>query len=87
MEPEEGGGIDWDSEGDRMLVMKMVIKMADINTPTKSYDLHRTWTKRITEEFYQQVCVAGGGKSTSLLLLEIELLMEHVVYGGGGKFY
>lgn len=39
-----------------MLVMKMVIKMADINTPTKSFDLHRTWTMRITEEFYQQVC-------------------------------
>ena len=53
--PEEGGGIDWNSEVDRMLVMKMIIKMADINTPTKSYDLHRQWTERITEEFYQQV--------------------------------
>ena len=29
--------------------------MADINTATKSYDLHRAWTVRITEEFYQQV--------------------------------
>ena len=40
---------------DRMLVMKMLIKMADINTPTKSLQLHRKWTERITEEFYQQV--------------------------------
>ena len=40
---------------DRLLVMKMVIKMADINTPTKSLELHRSWTARITEEFYQQV--------------------------------
>lgn len=53
--PEEGDGIDWDSELDRMLVMKLLIKMADINTPTKSYELHRKWTSRITEEFYQQV--------------------------------
>ena len=53
--PEEGGGIDWESKVDRLLVMKMIIKMADINTPSKSYDLHRAWTKRITEEFYQQV--------------------------------
>ncbi len=52
---EEGGGIDWESEMDRLLVMQMVIKMADINTPTKSFDLHRSWSKRITEEFYQQV--------------------------------
>ena len=55
MNPEEGGGIDWSSEMDRMLVMKMIIKMADINTPTKSLELHRKWTERITEEFYQQV--------------------------------
>lgn len=58
--PEDGGGIDWSSEMDRMLVMKMIIKMADINTPTKSFDLHRKWTERITEEFYQQV--REGGK-------------------------
>ena len=55
MNPEEGGGIDWESEVDRLLVMKMLIKMADINTPSKSYELHRSWSKRITEEFYQQV--------------------------------
>ena len=59
MNPEEGGGIDWESKVDRLLVMKMIIKMADINTPSKSYELHRSWTKRITEEFYQQVWLVG----------------------------
>jgi len=59
--PEEGGGINWDVEMDRLLVMQMVIKMADINTPTKNYDLHRMWSGRITEEFYQQVGVAHDG--------------------------
>ena len=54
-DPLEGAGIDWTSDVDRLKVMKMVIKMADINTPTKSHDLHRSWTVRITEEFYQQV--------------------------------
>ena len=57
--PEEGGGINWDMEMDRLLVMQMVIKMADINTPTKNFDLHRNWSKRITEEFYQQVGMAS----------------------------
>ena len=57
MNIEDGGGIDWESEMDRLLVMQMMIKMADINTPTKSFELHRLWSKRITEEFYQQVGV------------------------------
>ena len=56
VDPEEGGGIDWSSEVDRLMVIKMIMKMADISTPTKSYELHRAWTKLITEEFYQQVC-------------------------------
>lgn len=53
--PEDGEPIDWSSEVDRLLVMKMIIKMADINTPTKSIELHRKWTVRITDEFFQQV--------------------------------
>ena len=49
------GNIDWSSEEDRLTVMKMVIKMADINGPSKSIELHKLWTECITEEFYQQV--------------------------------
>ena len=37
--------------------MKMVIKMADINGPTKSWRMHEFWTERITEEFFRQVLV------------------------------
>ena len=44
---------------DRLTVMKMIMKMADISTPTKSFELHRAWTKLITEEFFQQVPQIG----------------------------
>ena len=37
------------------MVSNMVIKLADINGPTKVKDLHVNWTYRITEEFYEQV--------------------------------
>ena len=37
------------------MVLKMVIKMADINGPAKSWKLHQFWTERITEEFFRQV--------------------------------
>ncbi len=32
----------------------MVIKLADINGPCKAQDIHRQWTARIAEEFYEQ---------------------------------
>ncbi|KAK6187714.1 hypothetical protein SNE40_005678 [Patella caerulea] len=51
---EEAPGIDWTQETDRMLVMQMVIKIADINGPGKARDLHFEWTRRIAEEFYEQ---------------------------------
>ncbi|ESO83445.1 hypothetical protein LOTGIDRAFT_133480, partial [Lottia gigantea] len=51
---DESPGIDWTSESDRMLVMQMVIKLADINGPSKARDLHFEWTRRIAEEFYEQ---------------------------------
>ncbi|XP_052808456.1 cGMP-inhibited 3',5'-cyclic phosphodiesterase 3A-like isoform X2 [Mya arenaria] len=47
-------GIDWTSETDRLLVAQMVIKLADINGPAKTRDLHTSWTDRISEEFYEQ---------------------------------
>jgi len=48
-------GIDWTSEADRLMTINMVVKMADINGPCKTKDLHLQWTDRITEEFYEQV--------------------------------
>lgn len=51
---EEGTGIEWNSEADRLLVMQMVIKLTDINGPAKKRELHIDWTRRISEEFYEQ---------------------------------
>jgi hypothetical protein len=47
-------GIDWQSETDRLLVLQMLIKLADLNGPTKAKDLHLNWVTRLTDEFYMQ---------------------------------
>lgn len=51
---DESPGVDWYSEGDRLLVLQMSIKLADINGPCKRRPLHLQWTQRIAEEFYEQ---------------------------------
>lgn len=51
---DEAPGIDWFSETDRLLLMQMCIKLADINGPCKYHDIHVQWTHRIAEEFYEQ---------------------------------
>ena len=51
---DESAGIDWVSETDRLLVMEVCIKLADINGPCKRRDIHLQWTHRIAEEFYEQ---------------------------------
>ena len=48
-------GIDWTNENDRLLVCQMCIKLADINGPAKSKELHLQWTEGIVNEFYEQV--------------------------------
>ncbi|PIK62866.1 putative cGMP-inhibited 3',5'-cyclic phosphodiesterase A isoform X 3 [Apostichopus japonicus] len=50
----DASGINWASEGDRLLVAEMCIKLADISGPTKQKDLHMNWTNRISKEFYDQ---------------------------------
>ncbi|XP_022108915.1 cGMP-inhibited 3',5'-cyclic phosphodiesterase A-like isoform X2 [Acanthaster planci] len=50
----DASGINWASEGDRLLVSQMCIKLADIAGPTKTFDLHYCWTMGISEEFYEQ---------------------------------
>ncbi|XP_015793123.1 cGMP-inhibited 3',5'-cyclic phosphodiesterase A isoform X1 [Tetranychus urticae] len=51
---DDGSGIDWFSETDRLLVMEMCIKLSDINGPCKERNIHLQWTHRIAEEFYEQ---------------------------------
>jgi hypothetical protein len=52
---DEASGVNWTVETDRLLAMQMVIKIADINGPAKTWKLHHDWTTRISEEFYEQV--------------------------------
>uniref|UniRef100_A0A914HM75 Phosphodiesterase n=1 Tax=Globodera rostochiensis TaxID=31243 RepID=A0A914HM75_GLORO len=46
--------MDLSNESDRVLISLMLIKFADINSPAKPYSLHRQWTERICQEFYEQ---------------------------------
>lgn len=50
--------------------MEMCIKLADINGPCKSHDIHVQWTYRISEEFYEQ------GDEESRLGLSISPFMD-----------
>jgi hypothetical protein len=53
----ETGAYDLDldaSPDDRMLVMKMIIKAADVSNPAKSLAVYRDWTDAIMTEFYAQ---------------------------------
>ena len=52
---ERAQDMDLANESDRVLVSLMLIKFADINSPAKPYALHRQWTERICQEFYEQV--------------------------------
>ncbi|RWS28465.1 cGMP-inhibited 3':5'-cyclic phosphodiesterase A-like protein [Leptotrombidium deliense] len=54
MNDDEASGIDWFAETDRLLVIEMCIKLADINGPCKEHNIHIQWTHRIAEEFYEQ---------------------------------
>lgn len=51
---EDSVGLDWSQDSDRLIIMNMLIKMADINGPCKKEELHLQWSKRIVHEFYMQ---------------------------------
>uniref|UniRef100_A0A0N4TGM1 PDEase domain-containing protein n=1 Tax=Brugia pahangi TaxID=6280 RepID=A0A0N4TGM1_BRUPA len=52
---EKASDMDLSNESHRVIISQMLIKFADINSPSKPYPLHRQWTDRICEEFYGQV--------------------------------
>ncbi|VIO93534.1 35-cyclic nucleotide phosphodiesterase family protein [Brugia malayi] len=51
---EKAPDMDLSNESHRVIISQMLIKFADINSPSKPYPLHRQWTDRICEEFYGQ---------------------------------
>lgn len=51
---DKAADMDLSSEADRVLVAQTLIKFADINSPAKPFQLHRQWTDRICQEFYEQ---------------------------------
>jgi len=62
--------IDWFCESDRLLVMEIIIKLADVNGPMKGHQLHCQWTERIAQEFYEQ------GDEERALNLPVSLYMD-----------
>ena len=60
-------GLSMDDVGERTLMLSAALKCADIGHPARVWALHRQWTERITEEFFQQVRVRAracpGGRS------------------------
>jgi high affinity cAMP-specific and IBMX-insensitive 3',5'-cyclic phosphodiesterase 8 len=48
------GTLDASVAKDRLVVLKMMIKCADVSHTAKQHKLHVAWTNRIVEEFYQQ---------------------------------
>lgn len=47
-------GFDLNDKADRLLVLVMTLKMADISNPAKPWPISLQWTRQITDEFYRQ---------------------------------
>lgn len=49
-------GIDPNDPDDKLLLLRMATKAADIAHPCKPRQLHLCWTARVTREFYSMSC-------------------------------
>lgn len=49
-----GNGFDSKDRKDRLMLMQIAIKCADISNPTKPLNLCQNWAARVMEEFYRQ---------------------------------
>eukprot|EP01132_Coremiostelium_polycephalum_P003101 gene3101-3879_t len=55
---------------DRILLMQIAIKCADISNPSKSWEIYKEWADRVTEEFYKQ------GDEEQRRLMDISAFMD-----------
>ena len=62
-------GFDLNDKADRLLVLVMTLKMADISNPAKPWPISLQWTRQITDEFYRQ-----GDKERELGLAQSPLM-------------
>lgn len=46
--------VDWNSTDERLLIAKMIIKIADVATPCKPLHMYLKWARRVQDEFYEQ---------------------------------
>jgi len=61
----KAGQDQWgDKQEDILILMQMVIKAADVSHPSKTLNLHKTWTVMITDEFFSQGDLERSNKMT-----------------------
>ncbi len=68
---KSGTHLNRDEEPDRQLILQMLIKCADISNVTKQWETSTLWSKRITEEFFQQVSILYSTLLYSTLLYSL----------------
>lgn len=57
--PEDNpqSSINPDDHHDKLLLLRMVMKAADVSHPCKPRSIHLLWTARVTREFYSEFFV------------------------------
>ncbi len=69
----DSGSPEWDcNDADqRTLLMKCIVKMADISNAARPWDVSVEWSRRVTEEFFAQGCVGECWRLSLLTLWQV----------------
>lgn len=54
LKDKQESSIDPNNPEDKLLILRMAVKAADVAHPCKSQALHLCWTARVTREFYSK---------------------------------
>jgi cAMP-specific phosphodiesterase 4/calcium/calmodulin-dependent 3',5'-cyclic nucleotide phosphodiesterase len=46
--------LSFEEKSDRQLIMEMIVKMGDLNNPSKNFNQSQKWSYRVMEEFFMQ---------------------------------